>query len=260
MDFKTIIFECDEDIAVLKINRPKQYNALSEAVLKELSEALDIIDNDENIKVFIITGAGEKAFISGADINGLNGLSPANAVKYMLYGHDIFSRIENSTKPSIAAVNGYALGGGCELACACDIRIASVNAQYGQPEINLGNMPGWGGTQRLTRLVGLAKAKEIVLTGDFITGEESVKIGLSNHVVLPDELMDTAFKMAKKIANKGSLSVFYAKQAIQHSLETSLKAGTALEAFGVGLCFATGDQKEGVNAFLEKRKPNFKGE
>lgn len=171
----------------------------------------------------------------------------------------MFSRIEQSMKPSIAAINGYALGGGCELALACDIRIAARSAKLGQPEINLGNIPGWGGTQRLSRLVGTAKAKELILTGDMLTGDEAVTIGLCNHVVEFESLMKKTYEMAQKIACRGSLAVAYAKKAVHFSQEMSMEAGMVMEAFGVGLCFSTEDQTEGVNAFLEKRKPIFQG-
>jgi len=257
--YQTILYEKKGGIGLITVNRPHIYNALSKEVLGELLDAVNDLEQDSEVRVFIITGSSEKAFVSGADINELQNLTPAGAVNQMYLGQQVFSRIEQSSKPSIAAVNGYALGGGCELAMACDIRIAARSAKLGQPEINLGNMPGWGGTQRLPRLVGTAKAKELILTGDMITGEEAVAIGLCNHAVDLEVLMDKAFEMAEKIARRGPLSVAYAKKAVHFSQEMSVEAGMVMEAFGVGLCVSTEDQTEGVNAFLEKRKPVFEG-
>ncbi|MBC8587798.1 enoyl-CoA hydratase-related protein [Paratissierella segnis] len=260
MKYNMLLLEEKDDIAIVSINRPKVYNALNREVLEELDKAITYIENNADIHAFIITGVGPKAFVSGADINELNGINSSDGTKWMLEGQRIFARIERSDKPSIAAVNGYCLGGGNELAMACDIRFASENAKFGQPEIKLGNIPGWGGTQRLPRLIGLSRAKQMVLSGEFISAKEAYDYGLVNKV-LPDQesLLEESIRLAHVIASRGSISIAYAKKAINYSQETSLDAGLSLEAFGVGLCLSTDDQTEGVNAFIEKREPHFKG-
>lgn len=259
MGYELIEVEFQDEIAIITINRVKVYNALNRQVLDELLNAVHEIENNDEIKAFIITGAGEKAFVSGADINELMDVRPVDAVEFMFFGQTVFNRIEQSPKPSVAAVNGYALGGGCELAMACDIRIASENAKFGQPEINLGNIPGWGGTQRLTRLVGIGHAKELILTGQIIDAARAERIGLCNSVVKPEALMDEATALAKLIASKGPISTRLGKLVVNNHDNMSLEAGLILEAFGVGLCMSTEDQTEGVAAFFEKRKPKFTG-
>ena len=261
MEFSTILFEKRESIAIITMNRPQIYNALSRTVLIELDAAMDEIEKDDDIHAFIITGAGEKAFVSGADINELNGLGSVDGVKWMFYGQKVFTRIERCLKPSIAAVNGYALGGGCELSMVCDIRIASENAKFGQPEINLGNMPGWGATQRLQRLVGISRAKQMIFTGEFLNARKACEWGLCSDVLTDRRsLLDEAERLAKRISSKGSIALACCKQAIQYGSDAPIDTGMALEAYGVGICLSTEDQTEGVNAFLEKRKPVFKGE
>lgn len=259
MNYELIKLEYDENIAIITINREKVYNALNKQVLTELLDALNGIENNKSIKTFIVTGAGEKSFVSGADIKELMNIRPIDGMEFMLFGQMVFNRIEKSPKPSIAAVNGYALGGGCELAMACDIRIASENAKFGQPEINLGNIPGWGGTQRLTRLVGVGRSKELILTGKLIDATRAEYIGLCNAVTKSADLMDEAIELAKLIASKGPISTNLAKKAIDNCENMSLDAGLMFEAFGVGLCMSTEDQSEGVNAFFEKRRPDFSG-
>lgn len=259
MNYKNIIFEQKKNIGIVTINRQEVLNALNHETLSELIDVFHKIEDNSNIRVFIITGSGPKAFVAGADINELNGISPINGLQFMHFGQCVFNFIEEMGTPSIAAVNGYALGGGCELAMACDLRVASINAKFGQPEIKLGNIPGWGGTQRLPRLIGKSKAKELIFTGTFITAEEAEKLGLVNKVVPQEDLLNVAEDLAFQIASKSPIALKLAKSAIDKGLEADIKIGLELEAQGVALCFTTDDQKEGVKAFFEKRPPVFKG-
>ncbi|AYO29650.1 crotonase [Biomaibacter acetigenes] len=259
MNYKNIIFEQKKNIGIVTINRQEVLNALNHETLSELMDAFHKIEDNPDIRAFIITGSGPKAFVAGADINELNGTSPINGLQFMHFGQRIFNFIEEMGTPSIAAVNGYALGGGCELAMACDLRVASVNAKFGQPEIKLGNIPGWGGTQRLPRLIGKSKAKELIFTGIFITAEEAEKLGLVNKVVSQEDLLNVAEELAYKIALMSPIALKLAKSAINKGYETDIKIGLELEAQGVALCFTTDDQKEGVKAFFEKRPPVFMG-
>lgn len=260
MKLRHIKLDCDDKIAVITINRPEVLNALNRGALEELKLAIEEIEEDNAIQVFIVTGAGARSFAAGADINDLKKIATAiESLEFMRFGQGIFSSIERLGKPSIAAVNGYALGGGCELALACDLRIASDNAVFGQPEIKLGSIPGWGGTQRLSRLIGKANAKELILTGDFLTAEAAKELGLVNRVVSQDRLMETAREIAQKIATKSPVALSMAKLAINKGAESDLDTGLALEAYGVSMCQTTGDQKEGIRAFFEKRAPVFKG-
>ena len=257
--YKTLIYEKKDNIGVLTINRPEKMNALSNELIEELSQFLDDVQNDEELRVLVITGAGEKAFVAGADIQELVDRDALLGRKVSRTRQEIFSRIENLPIPVIAAVNGYALGGGLELALACSIRICSEQAQFGAPEVKLGIIPGDGGTQRLPRLVGLGRAMEMILTGDFIDAQEAYRIGLVNQVTSHDELMEKAMDLAKKIAKRPPLAVRYAKEAVNRSQEGDTISGYALESYLHALTCTTEDKKEGVQAFLEKRKGTFKG-
>jgi len=257
--YKTLIYEKKDTIGVLTINRPEKLNALSNELIDELAQFLDEMENDEELRILVITGAGEKAFVAGADIQELVDRDALLGRKVSRTRQEIFSRIENLPIPVIAAVNGYALGGGLELALACSIRICSDRAQFGAPEVKLGIIPGDGGTQRLPRLVGLGRAMEIVLTGDFIDAQEAYRIGLVNQVISHDELMEKAMALAQKIAKRPPLAVRYAKEAVNRSQEGDAISGYALESYLHALTCTTEDKKEGVKAFLEKRKGTFKG-
>ena len=227
-------------------------------VLRELGQAFDAFAADAGIDVVVLTGEG-RAFVAGADIAEMSAMTAAEGKAFGRLGADVFRKIELLPQPVIAAVNGFALGGGCELAMACDIRIASAKAKFGQPEVGLGITPGFSGTQRLPRLVGLGKAKELIYTAAVIPADEALRIGLVNKVVAPEALMDEALALAATIASKARLAVRYAKEAINRGIETDIETGIAVEASLFGLCFATADQKEGMAAFLQKRKPDFTG-
>lgn len=244
-------------IATLSINRPEALNALNSKLLIELKSAIESIAADESVYVIVLTGEG-RAFVAGADIAEMKDMDPEGARGFAKLGLEVFRAIELMDKPSIAAVNGFALGGGCELAMSCDIRIASSKAKFGQPEVSLGVTPGFGGTNRLARLVGPAKAKELIFTGDVIDALEAERFGLVNSVTEPEILMEKAMELAEKIASKGQLAVRYSKQAINRSFETDIDTGMEIERNLFSLCFATEDQKEGMDAFLNKRKPEFK--
>jgi enoyl-CoA hydratase len=258
LDYKNIILKKDGAIGILSINRQNALNALNTEVLSEISKAVDELIRDEEVNVFIVTGEG-RAFVAGADILEMKDLNSEQARKFAQAGLDVFRKIELCEKPSIAAVNGYALGGGLELAMSCDIRIASNYAKFGQPEVGLGITPGFGGTNRLQRLVGIAKAKELIFTADVIGAEEALSIGLVNKVVKAEDLMNEAMRMANKIVQNAQPAVRYSKVAINRSAEVDIETGMEIEKNLFGLCFATEDQKEGMRAFVEKRKPQFKG-
>ncbi len=257
MEYKYLLIKKEGNISILSINRPDQYNPLSSGVIEELHSAIDSIKADDECHVLIITGEGS-AFVAGADIGEMKDMDVTKAREFAKAGLSLFRKIESMEKPSIAAVNGFALGGGCELAMACDIRIGSSKAKFGQPEVGLGITPGFGGTIRLSRLVGIAKAKELIFTGEIIKADEAMKIGLINHLVEPDELMDKAMDMANKIAKNAQLAVRYSKAAINKNYEVDIDTGIEIEKNLFSLCFASQDQKEGMGAFLEKRKPEFK--
>jgi len=260
MAYDNIETEVKNNIGYIFINRPKVLNALDEKTVSELECAFIKMRDDEKIRVIVITGRGDKAFVAGADISQFNKYSTLQAKEFAESGQRVFNFIESLGKPVIAAVNGFALGGGCELAMACSLRIASDKARFGQPEINLGLIPGYGGTQRLPRLVGKTKALELILTGEFISSQEAYDIGLVNKVVPHADLMIEANKLAEKIASKSPVIVKLAMEAVNRGLNMPLKEGCELEATLFGSCFSTHDKTEGVNAFLEKRKPEFKGE
>lgn len=258
MTYKNIIVEKKGGIGTIKINRPEALNALNKDTLKELSVAVDELGKDKKIKVAVLTGAG-KAFIAGADIKQMKDMNSLEAKEFAEMGHNLLWKIENSRLPFIAAINGYALGGGCEVMMACDVCIASNKALIGQPEISLGVHPGFGGTQRLPRLVGRAKAKELMLTGDNIGADEALRIGLVNKVVDSDKLIEETEKLAQKIAAKSSIQTDFIKSLVNKGADIDLHSACSLEISYFSSSFSTEDQKEGMAAFLEKRKPDFKG-
>ncbi len=260
MRYDNIAVENRENVQILYINRPQVLNALNEKTLLEIEAAVNDFAKDEKLAVMIITGSGERAFVAGADIESQYPLDAEGGRNWAFLGHRVFRLIENIEKPVIAAINGFTLGGGCELAMACDIRLASEKAQLGQPEVTLGITPGYGGTQRLTRLVGTGKAKQLVFTGKKINAQEAYRIGLVDEIYPHEELMEKAVAMARIIASNAPLAVRYAKQQINQSLQINDDIAVVVEAGLFGLCFATKDQKEGMGAFLEKRKPFFTGE
>ncbi|WP_461210061.1 enoyl-CoA hydratase-related protein [Desulfocurvus sp. DL9XJH121] len=257
--FENLIYECADGIATISINRPKALNALNADLLKELDGLVDDIAADENVQVVIVTGAGEKAFVAGADIAYMQNMQAIDGRAWGMFAQNIFNKIEGLPQVVIAAVNGYALGGGNELAMACDIRIASEKAKFGQPEVTLGITAGFGGTQRLPRLVGKGRAKQILFTGDMIDAAKAKEIGLVNEVTVPEALMPTAVEMAKKIMSRSPVAVRLTKSAVNRGLDVDLATGVQYEAEVFGLCFATVDQKEGMTAFLEKRQADFSG-
>lgn len=257
MEFKNLLFEVNEKIAIVTINRPDKLNALNHETLNELKSVFEIIKSDEDVFVVILTGSGEKAFVAGADISEINKLDMVEGKKFAEFGQSVFSLIEKSEKPVIAAVNGFALGGGCELALSCHIRLASENAKFGQPEVNLGIIPGYGGTQRLTRLINSGRSAELILTADIIDANEAYRLGLVSKIYPPDQLLSKALDMAKKISGKGQVAIRLAIKAIKEVDEVSLQEGLNYEASLFGLCCGTEDFKEGTKAFLEKRKPGF---
>lgn len=257
--YTTLIYEKKETIAILTINRPEKMNALSNQLTSELKMVLETIENDESLRVLLITGAGDKAFVAGADINELVSRDAKLGLKVSKERQDLFFRIENLAIPVIAAVNGYALGGGLELALACSIRICSDRARFGAPEVKLGIIPGDGGTQRLPRLIGLGRAMEMILSGDLIDANEAYRIGLANKVVPHEDLMKKTLELAGKIASRPPLAVQFAKEAVNSSARSGTESGYTLESYLHALSCTTEDKKEGVSAFLEKRKGQFKG-
>ncbi len=255
--YKYLKFAQQGSIGILTISRPEALNALSNGLLSELYDFAGSVSADESIHVLVITGEG-KSFVAGADIKEMISFNSVSGLAYGELGAGVFNRIEKLKIPTIAAVNGFALGGGCELAMCCDIRIASENAKFGQPETGLGITPGFSGCVRLARLAGLGKARELIYTADVITAAEAEKIGLVNRVVPAEKLIETALEMAAKIASKAQLAVRYSKMAINRGSETDIETAIAFENQMFALCFATDDQKEGMTAFIEKRKPDFK--
>ena len=257
-DFETILLEKRGKVAVLTINRPDKLNALSSDVHKEGIHALEELKTDDSVRVLVITGAGEKSFIAGADISEFAGKTAAEQ-RDVMNSPSFFNSLDNFPKPVIAMINGFCLGGGCELALACDIRTASDKAKLGQPEINLGIIPGGGGTQRLTNLIGEGRSMEMILTGDMIDAETAKTFGLVNHVFKVEELEEETFKMADKIAEKAPIALQMAKEAVKLASRSTLDEGLRREVDLFAICFSTEDKEEGVSAFLEKRKPQFKG-
>lgn len=258
MELQNFMLEKEGQVAVVRFNRPKALNALNSDTLKELDALTDQLAADEDVQVVVFTGEG-KSFIAGADISEMAELGAEGGRAFGALGQRIFRKIELIEKPTIAAVNGFALGGGCEFAMCCDIRIASEKAKFGQPEVGLGITPGFSGTQRLPKLVGVGKAKELIFTGDMIRADEALAIGLVNKVTSVDELMPTVMEMAKRIARNAPLAVRYAKLAIDRGMEQTQEVGNEIEAAYFGMCFASEDQKEGMRAFMSKEKATFTG-
>jgi len=261
MQFQNILLKKEEGIATITVNRPEVRNALDTQTREELLAALADVAADEDVRVVIFTGAGDQAFVSGADIRVFKEMTPPKILEfsYSLGGMGLYRKVEQLDKPTIAAINGYALGGGCELALVCDIRVASEKSRFGQPEINIGIMPGAGGTQRLPRLIGMGRAKELCFTGDMIDAREAERIGLVDKVVPSEQLEAAVMELARRIASKSPVILKYIKRALDRSMRTDLDSGLAFEAQSLSTCFGTEDKNEGVNAFLEKRKPEFKG-
>ena len=251
MSFVTL--EAKGPIGILTMNRPEALNALNEQVLRDLDAALDQAAAQDDILVLVLTGAG-RSFVAGADIAQMKDLSPMEAKRFGLFGNGVFLKLENFPKPVIAAVNGFALGGGCELAMSCDIRVASEKAKFGQPEVGLGITPGFGGTQRLARIVGTSNAMELILTAKTISAAQAQEIGLVSHVYPPEELMDKALELAQAIAANAQVAVRESKAAIRRGLQTDMATGAAFEAEAFALCFATEDQKDAMTAFVNKEK------
>jgi enoyl-CoA hydratase len=259
MSYESILYEKNDGIARITFNRPKVLNALNRQTIEELRAALLDARADDAVRVIIFTGAGEKAFVAGADISELARQTPVEGKEFSLFGQGVFHLLETMGKPSICAINGFALGGGCELALACSIRIASKTARLGQPEVKLGILPGYGGSQRLARLCGKGVAHELCLTGEMISAEEAQRIGLVNRIYEPAELLPAAEAMAKKIIANAPLAVKFTMEAIERGSEMPQEEGLFLEATLFGVACATEDMREGTKAFLEKRAPEFKG-
>jgi enoyl-CoA hydratase len=259
MSYENLLYEKKAGIAHVTFNRPKVLNALNRKTVEELQQVLVDARDDASVRVLILTGSGEKAFVAGADINELAQQTPVNGKEFSLFGQSVFHLLETMGKPSICAINGFALGGGCELALCCSIRLASKTAKLGQPEVKLGILPGYGGSQRMARLCGKGAAHEVCLTGEMITAEEAQRMGLVNHVHEPAELLPAAEAMARKIIEKAPLAVKYCMEAIERGVEMPLAEGLFLEATLFGLCCATEDMREGTKAFLEKRPAQFQG-
>ena len=259
MAFENLLYEVRNAIAFITFNRPKVLNALNRRTVEELRDALIAARDDAAVRVVILTGAGEKSFVAGADISELAQQTPVNGKEFSLFGQSVFHLLETMGKPSICAINGFALGGGCELALSCSIRIASKTAKIGQPEVKLGIIPGYGGSQRLARLCGKGVSHELCLTGEMITAEEAQRIGLVNRVYEPAELLSAAEAMAKKIIANAPIAVKYTMEAIERGVEMAQPEGLFLEATLFGLSCATEDMREGTKAFLEKRPAGFKG-
>jgi len=258
MNFENLKLEIKDRVALLTINRPKALNALNPSTLDELGETFSNLADREDVLAIVLTGAGDKAFVAGGDISVMQPLGPLGAAEIARQAQQLFTQIETCPKTVIAAVNGYALGGGCELAMACDIRVAADTAKLGQPEVNLGIIPGWGGTQRLPRLVGNGKAKQLLLTGDIISADEALRIGLVEQVEPAEKLVEAALELAAKIAAKPQVAVRLIRRAVDNGLDMPLDRAIDYEADLFGLCFATEDQKEGMAAFLEKRPAVWK--
>jgi enoyl-CoA hydratase len=258
MEFKFIIYEKSEGVATITLNRPEALNAFSKEVVEEVLRALEDVKSDENVRVVVLTGAGEKAFSAGADIKAMAGMTALKARELSLMGESLCLALENLEKPVVAAINGYALGGGLEVAMSCDLRIASENARMGQTEVNIGLIPGWGGTQRLTRLVGMTKAKELVFTGKMFDARTAEQLGIVNMVAPPDKFREIVRQFAIELASKPPVALKVAKALINKGANIGLDSALALEREGFGVVASSEDFKEGVSAFTEKRKPVFK--
>ncbi|MGL5822115.1 MAG: short-chain-enoyl-CoA hydratase [Sarcina sp.] len=260
MELKNVLLEKEGNIAVVTINRPKALNALNSETLNDLNEVVAALEGDKSVYAVILKGAGDKSFVAGADISEMKDLNEEEGKNFGLLGNNVFRRLENLDKPVIAAISGFALGGGCELAMACDIRIASEKAKFAQPEAGLGITPGFGGTQRLPRIVGTGIAKELIYTGRIVKADEALRIGLVNKVVAPENLIDEAMAMAKSIAVNAPIAVKLCKDAINRGTQVDIDRAIVIEAEDFGKCFTTEDQKEGMTAFVERREKNFKNQ
>jgi len=256
--YQTLLYEKKDGIGIVTLNRPEKYNALNSSVYKELYDVFTAIEDDSDVRVVILTGSGDKAFAAGSDVAEMQNMNTLDIQKFMAVIRKASDQIYNLTKPTIAAIHGYALGGGCELSMCCDLRLCSEKAKFGQPEINLGLIPGASGTQRLPRLIGAAKAKEMIFLGDQIDAATALSLGLVNKVVPVDKLMEEAKAWAAKLASKSAPVLAMAKAAINNGLDTDIDSGLDYEAKCDALCFATYDRKEGMDAFIEKRKAAFK--
>ncbi len=257
--YETLLVDRDGPITKVTMNRPHRLNTISPEMVGDLSKVFEKLEDDKETRCVIFTGAGDRAFSAGADVTAFTGITPSTAVDASLRGHNVTSQIERLSKPVIAAINGYAFGGGLELALACDFRIASENAELGQTEINLGLIPGWGGTQRLGRLVGFGRAKEMIMTGERLKAEEALRIGLVNKVVSPDKLSEEAGSMAKKLAEGPPIALKLAKYMLNFGTQAPLDVALKMESEAFGIILSTKDVMEGVSAFVSKRKPEFKG-
>lgn len=259
MEYKNILLAVENQVATITFNRPKVLNAVNREMMLELNNAVNKCKEDESMKAVILTGAGDKAFVAGADITESKGKSPREIMKFMELSHNTLRLMETMEKPVIAAVNGFALGGGVEISMACDVRFASDKARFGQPEILLGLIPGWGGTQRLARLIGIGRAKELIMSGEQITAQRAYEIGLVNRIFPAEQLMEETKKFTQRLAGMPSFAIKMAKYAINYGYDLALDNARNLEIQCVSQCFSTQDLKEGLAAFLEKRKPNFMG-
>lgn len=255
---KTVLLTVKDGIAYLTLNRPQALNALSSQVLKDLNETLDQINDNHEVRVVILTGSGSKAFVAGADIKEMDQMTPTEAFNYMTYANDTFLKLENLRQPTISALNGYALGGGMELALSTDIRIGHEGTVLGFPEVGLGIIPGFGGTQRMSRLIGISKAKELIFTARHVKGQEALEWGIINHLVPVENLLEEAEKLAKQIMKNGPLAVEKAKHVVSVGYDLPLLNAIRLETEAEALLFSTEDKVEGMGAFVEKRKPEFK--
>jgi len=259
MGYNNILYEVKENVGLLTLNRPKALNALNDQTLDEIKDVLTKVKTEDGVRAIILTGSGEKAFVAGADIHEIEKIKLKEGFDFSRKGHQMNRDLEELGKPSIAAVNGLALGGGLELALSCTFRILSENAKLGLPELGLGVIPGYGGTQRLARIVGKSRALWTMLTGDLISAQEALQMGLANRVVRQEELMDASMKVAQKIIQKAPLAVKMAMTAVCHGIETDLETGLVFEAALANILLGTQDKEEGIRAFMEKRKPNFTG-
>jgi len=259
MEYKNLLFDVEDGVATITFNRPKALNAMNSETMGELQDAVKKCKDNDAIKVIILTGSGDKAFVAGADISQMQDMAPYQALGFMELGHETLRLLETLPKPSIAAINGFALGGGTEISMACDMRFASENARFGQPEILIGLIPGWGGTQRLSRLIGMGRAKELVMGGEQIKAQRAYEMGLVNRIYPADQLKEETKKFAKKMAGLPGFALKMAKHSINFGFDLALDNANRLEVECCAQCFSTQDQKEGMKAFLEKRKPNFVG-
>jgi enoyl-CoA hydratase len=259
MGYENILFDVQDNVALLTFNRPKVLNALDPATIDEVADVIDKLRGDLSVRVLVLTGAGEKAFVAGADISEFPKMNPLQARAFADKGQNVFFALEQLPIPVIACVNGFALGGGCELAMSCDFIYASDKAKFGQPEINLGIIPGFGGTQRLARLVGRAKAKELCMTAEIIDAQQAKELGLVAKVFPADQLKEETMKVAKLLASRSRVALRAIKQIVDRGMDVDLRSGCALEMEAFGGCFASQDAREGVSAFLAKRKPEFTG-